>query len=210
MKKILILEDGNINAYEVDYDQEYMNVCLEEYRKKFSLLKCEKFYTDDECTRENAKNRIVCFDDVASFAVSSEDDESTEVTIIGAFNPILYNIFSDKNGNFSLTSSKISALMSWYEAFNNGRGIIERKYSEKNNAIPDCDDFYNLDEKAHIEENIKDLLGDVTFKYCGPVSSCHEYDEYTAKKASDFIKTFNLPVKRSKVLIKRHEKKSSN
>ena len=39
MEKVLVYEDGNINEYELNYDQLYMNICLDEYKRNFSILR---------------------------------------------------------------------------------------------------------------------------------------------------------------------------
>ena len=199
MEKVLVLEDGIVNEYEVDYNQEYMDLKLEEYRRSFSVLRQENLYTAGRCSMDAIKDVVVYFDDIASFTVSTDslcgENDLVRVDLIGSINPVVYNILVDENKRFCVNNSKLAALISWYK-------VIEENQDSHNNEIGSVNDFYNLNEKKNIKSNIRELFDGVSLRYVGRCDEPTKDNNYTAKCTGEFIKEFDINVEKDKKLVK--------
>lgn len=200
MKKVLVYENDKVNEYELVYDQEYMNICLEEYRKNFSLLRKGNILTSGKCSKDDVMQMIIYFNDVVSFGVSNTDtDDYFKVNFIGAINPTVYNILKTSDGEFDLDSKKMYALLSWCEA-------LEVISDENKKFLPlseaPIDDFFGLDEKKDTINNVCNLLDGVSLEYVGTKERISSQDLFDAKVGADFVKKFNLDFVEQKSLKK--------
>lgn len=199
MKKILIYEDGKIGEYEVQYDQVYMDTCLEEYKKKYSYLRNGNVFLNRECSKAYLLKYFRCFDEIISFSVLSDYDiESPYVKVdyIGSINPVVYDILCD-NGSFSIDNEKMYTLLNWCEAINykdSSKEVIPRISGKKG--------FSNLDEVEGVVENISELLSDVTLHKVGERDNPNEYDVFCARKGLEFVDKFGIVLLKQKELKK--------
>ncbi len=186
MKTILVYEDSSVNEYALDYDQEYMNMCLEEYRKTFSLLRKGRCVINKNASEVNLKKIAGCMDEFVSMKVSSSDrDDDYFVSFVGAINPTVYNILNSKEG-FKLDNSRIHALYAWYQAIKDSSSGDKRDLSLANF------DYYNLDEKIDLHTNIASLLSDVSLEYVGSVDTTLDDDLIKARRNAIFIEEFDI------------------
>ena len=187
MKTIIVYENGQVNEYELCYDQEYMDVCLEEYRRTFSLLrKGRTFVNVSESSKEYLRKIAGGIDDFVVINVSSCCDSNyLYINYIGAINPTVYNILSSKEG-FKLDSSRIHALYAWYQAIKDNFSKDKRDLSLTNF------DYYNLDEKIDLRTNISSLLSDVSLEYIGSVDTALDDDLIKARRNAIFIEEFSI------------------
>lgn len=196
MKTILVYEDGNVNEYELCYDQEYMDVCLEEYKKTFSLLRKGRCVIDKNASEINLKKIACCMDDFVTMKVSSDDfDKFYTVSFVGAINPTVYNILNSPNG-FCLDNSRIHALYAWYHAIKDNPSSDDRDLSLASF------DYYNLDEKKDLQFNISYLLSDVSLAYVGKKDTSLDDDIIKARRNAIFIEEFGIKKESVKQLKK--------
>lgn len=200
MEKVLVLNDGEgeVSEYEICYDQNYMNICLEEYRKKYSLLIKKKIVTNGSTLTSDESDSISHFDDVVGYSVvGSNADSKMLITIIGAINPAVYNILSDGNGEFSINSAKIASLMAWYTAILSN-SVEKSKYNSKISGI---NDYFNMREKSHMPDGISDLLSGVSLRYIGPGKN-NKKNYNRAVTNSVFVSEFGIRLERGKKYVK--------
>lgn len=186
MKTILVYEDGNVNEYELHYDQEYMDLCLEEYKRTFSLLREGRVFVDKNSSKDNLRKITGCIDEFVSIKVSgSSCDNYYCLNYIGAINPTVYNILNSGEG-FTLDNSRIHALYAWYQA------IKDNKPDGKRDLSLASFDYYNLDEKIDLKDNISLLLSDVCLSYVGKKDTDSDDDLIKARRNSIFIEEFGI------------------
>lgn len=186
MKTILIYEDDHVNEYELCYDQEYMNQCLEEYRKTFSLLRKGKILLNREFSKEELKRLTGGIDEFVSIKVVGNSAENYySLNYIGAIKPTVYNILNDK-GEFLFNSSRIHALYGWYRA-------IKDNELEKNRDLSlTAFDYYNMDERDGLKFNISFLLSDISLSYIGRKDDISDKDIIDAKRNAFFVEEFDI------------------
>lgn len=190
MEKILVYEDGQVNEYDVVYNQEYMDIRLEEYRKKFSVLRKGSILTRKTCNKESIKNIIRYFDDVASYGVSIfEDEECFEVNFIGTINPVGYNLLRGINGEFALNNRKIHSILSWSEALEH-RTEKDKIFIQLADAP--INDFMGLDERKDAVKNISELLEDISLEYLGKKENATLHEVEIAKSGTKFVDKFSI------------------
>lgn len=186
MKTILVYEEGSVNEYALSYDQEYMNMCLEEYRKTFSLLRKGKCVINKNSSEVNLKKIACCMDEFVSMKVFSSDrDDDYFVSFVGAINPTVYNILNSPNG-FIVDNSRIHALYAWYYA------IKDNENSEERDLSLASFDYYNLDEKKDLHTNIASLFSDVSLEYVGSVDTPLDDDLIKARRNAIFVEEFSI------------------
>lgn len=200
MKKILVYEDGNVNVYEASYDQEYMNISLEEYRKKFSLLRKGKVLIKGECSSEKVKKLFPYFNEIVDFGVSIDnaDDLNVCLDFIGSIDPVVYSIFKDKDDNFCLDNLRVNAFVSWYESINQD---MRRRMFPIVEEVP-INDYFGYNEREKIEDNISALLDGVSLRLVETIEEPNANDIYSAKKGSVFVEKFGIDIERIKQLRK--------
>ena len=196
MKTILVYEDDSVVEYELHYDQEYMNMCLDEYRRTFSLLRKGRCIVDKNAGEFNLKKIAGCMDQFISMKVSGSDfDDYYTVSFVGAINPTVYNILKGPNG-FSIDNSRLHALYAWYYAIKDNFECEERDLSLASF------DYYNLDEKCDLKFNISELLSDVSLSYIGKKDSPLNDEEVKARKNTVLLEEFGLKTQSVKQLKK--------
>lgn len=199
MEKVLVYENNQVSEYLINFDQEYMNILLEEYRKSFSFLRKGTIITAGSCCKDVVKERIHYYNDVVSFGVSSLETEGCyEIDYIGAINPVAYGILKNNNGNFDINYRKIHALLHWAEAVEYS-GDKEKR--EKPSFAP-VNEFLGLDEKENVVQNISELLEDVSLEYVGTKDEVNDKDLEEAKIGARFIERFSISRIKGKELKK--------
>lgn len=197
MKKIFVYENDVVNVYEVNYDQEYMNISLDEYRKKFSLLRKGKVLTKGECSSDAIKTLFSYFNEIVDFGVSVDDEDEDEVSLrfIGSVNPVIYSMFVDDKGNFLLDVQRVNALVSWYESIS--QDMRKRMFPPV--AEAPINDFSGLNEREEMEDNIATLLDGVSLELVDKIDNPTTYELYNAKKGAVFVDKFNINVIKPKI-----------
>lgn len=200
MKKILIYEDGKIGEYEVQYEQVYMDACLEEYKKKYSYLRKGNVFLNRECSKAYLLKYFRCFNEIISFSVLSDYDEESpyvKVDYVGSINPVVYDILCGEDGMFSIDNEKMYTILTWCEAinYNGSRESFIPRVSGKNG-------FSNLDEVEGVIDNISSLLSDVTLHKVGECVNPNEYELFCAKKGLEFVNKFGIRLNKQKELKK--------
>ena len=200
MKKILVYEDGNVNVYKPCYDQEYMNISLEEYRKYFSLLRKGKMLLQGECSCDVVKRIFPYFTDIIDFTISvdSADDSNVSLDFIGSIDPVGYSIFKDANGDFCLDNLRVNAFVAWYESI--GQDMRKRMFPVVE-EVP-VNDYYGYNERERIEDNISTLLDGVCLRLVDKIEEPNANEIYSAKKGSVFVEKFGIEVEEIKQLKK--------
>jgi len=198
MEKVLVYEDGNINEYELNYDQLYMNICLDEYKRNFSILRNCSFYCSKEDLNECLKNIEQYYDETILFSISSSDEEVSclQVVFTGIINPVVYNILSNKDKNFSLDNIKISAIVAWCQSLElkrNQQRLKDKKY---------IDDYFGYNEEINVRNNITDLFEGVSLNYIGRYNSSEEHEFSLSKRVAQFVDMFRINKNKPKQLKK--------
>lgn len=201
MEKVLVLEDNQVNEYGVLFDQEYMNILLEEYRKNFSHLREGKLLTCGSCSKDTVKNVMHYFNDIVSFSVANSDTEGFyELSYVGAINPVAYGLLRNDEGNFTLDNRKMHALVYWTEAVEH-QSEKDRRKSMSFSLTP-INDFMGLDEQEDVVGNVSSLLEDVSLEYLGEKKDVTVNDMEIAKVGTRFVERFNVTRVMSKQLKK--------
>jgi hypothetical protein len=195
VQTILVYEDGNVNEYELCYDHDYMKIRLEEYKKTFSLLRKGNLLVDNSFSKETLKKVTGGIEEFVAVNMSNCDDDGLfNLEYIVAINPTVYNILSDENG-FILDNKRIHALYAWYHAIKSNFDKEQRDLSLASF------DYYNLDDKIDLKNNISDLLADVSLTYVGEIDS-NEENMIKARRNSIFINEFGIKKNNIKKLKK--------
>ena len=199
MEKVLVYENDQVNEYLVVFEQEYMNILLEEYRKSFSFLRKGSFFTVGNCSRDEVTERVRYFNDIPSFSVSSLDTDGVyEINYIGAINPVAYGLLKNSDGEFEINYRKIHALLHWSEAVEHS---AEKNKIERPIFVP-VNEFLGLDERKDVVKNISGLLEDVSFEFAGVKENASEKDIEEAKIGTRFVERFGISRIRDKQLKK--------
>lgn len=186
MEKILIYENDSISEYEVCFDQEYMDTCLEEYRKTFALLRKGRVFLDKDFSNGSLRKVVGGINEFVSVNIyDCPEEDCFCLSYVGAINPTVYNILScDKK--FVLDTSRIHALYAWYQA------IKDNAIDGKRDLLLASFDYFNLDERLSLKENISSLLSDVTLVYTGKKESERHEDLINARRNSIFVDEFGM------------------
>jgi hypothetical protein len=196
VKTILVYEDDSVVEYELHYDQEYMNICLDEYKRTFSLLRKGRCVIDKNVTDFNLKKVAGCMDEFISMKVAANDSDSFyTVSFVGSINPTVYNILNGPNG-FSMDNARLHALYAWYHAIKDNPNLEERDLSLASF------DYYNLDEKCDLRFNISQLLSDVSLSYVGKKESALDDEIIKARRNTILLEEFGLKKESVKQLKK--------
>ena len=199
MEKVLVYENDQVNEYEVVFDQEYMNIILEEYRKSFSYLRQGSFITVGKCCKDVVKEKIHYFNEIVDFGVSSLDtDGFYEIDYVGAINPVAYGILRNNDGNFDINYRKMHALLHWSEAVEHS---AEKNRVERPSFAP-VNEFLGLNERENVAKNIGELLEDVSFECVGVKENVTDKDIEEAKIGTRFVERFSISRIKDKQLKK--------
>lgn len=200
MSRVLVYENDEVHEYEVVYDQEYMNIRLDEYRRNFSFLKKGNILVSGNCSKDDVRDMFIYFDDVASFGITNcHGADYFIVDFVGAINPSVYNILAGENGTFSLDDNKMSTLLSWHDAV---VGCAASSQNSDSYKVKQVDEFFGMDEKENITANITDLLDDVSLEYVGIRELASPKDVAIAKNNNKFIEKFDISLSSPKMLKK--------
>lgn len=199
MEKVLVYENDQINEYAIVFDQEYMNILLEEYRKNFSYLREGNFITVGRCSKDVVKERIHYFNDIASFGVTSLDTDGFYlIDYVGTINPVAYGILKNSDGNFEINYRKMHALLHWSEAVEHS---AEKNRVEKPAFAP-VNEFLGLNERENVAKNVSELLEDVSFERIGSKVDVADKDLEEAKIGARFVERFGITRIKDKQLKK--------
>lgn len=200
MNKVLVYEDSKVNEYLVEYDQEYMDILFEEYRKSFSYLREGSVLSCGKCSKDAVKDVVRYFDDVVSFGVmGSEFDRYYKLSFVGAINPVAYNLLRTDDNKFDLNNRKIYSLLHWTEALEHRSE--EHKKKTVCNFAP-INDFLGKDEGTDTQRNLTELFEDVTFVYFGTKENPTAGEVELSQVVSKFIDKFNITKEKPKALKK--------
>lgn len=200
MKKVLVYENDQVNEYDVEFDQEYMDILLEEYRKSYAYLREGSVLSCGKCSKDAILNMIHYFDEVVSFGVSATDiDKYYQLSFIGAINPVAYNLLKDSDNKFDLNNRKMHSLLYWAEA------LEHRSEEHKKRSVCEfapVNDFLGKDEGFDTVNNLSSLFEDITLVYSGKKENPTASEVELSQVASRFIEKFNVVKEMPKAIKK--------